>query len=273
MKAEELIKEGRVEDALKVLQDSTRADPANPVFRQSLYQLFCVMGRWDKALTQINVVGELDAGSLLMVEVYRNAIQCEALRNEVFAGRRTPLMLGEPPEWMSWVVQAQATLAGGKPEAAAGLRDKAFDAAPAISGAINGQSFEWISDADHRLGPVLEAIIQGKYYWIAFERIASVKIEPPSALRDSVWAQAEFTWSNRGKAVGLIPVRYPGTTDRGSDEARLARRTDFEELPGDFCIGIGQRMWATDAGEFPILETREITLNTSEPAGEEPSDG
>ncbi len=270
MQAEQFIREGDLEQALGALQDEVRADPAAADKRAFLYQLLCVMGRWDRALTQLNVAGELDPKNLLMVELYRNAILCEAFRSDVFAGRRTPLMLGEPPEWLGLMVQARSLLGSGDPAAAARLRDAAFEAAPAVSGTINGEPFEWIADADHRLGPVLEAVIQGKYYWVPFERIAEISIDPPGALRDVVWAQAEFTWSNRGKAVGLIPVRYPGTTEKGPDDARLARKTDFEQLEGDYCVGVGQRMWATDSGEYPILETRHITLDT---AGEDGPDG
>ncbi|MBZ0171481.1 MAG: hypothetical protein K8E66_03800, partial [Phycisphaerales bacterium] len=127
----------------------------------------------------------------------------------------------------------------------------------------NGEPFEWLADTDHRLGPVMEAVIQGKYFWVPFENIAAVTIEGPGALRDVVWAQAEFTWANQGKAVGLIPVRYPGTAEKGPDEARLSRRTEYEDLGDDYGVGVGQRMWATDAGEYPMLETREIVLNTS----------
>lgn len=267
MQAEQLIKEGKLDDALEALMEAARADPANADIRTFLYQLLCVMGRWDKALTQINVAGELEPKNLLMVELYRNAILCEAFRRDVFTGVRTPLMLGEPPAWMGLMVQARGVLESGDAASAARLRDEAFEAAPVISGTINDEPFEWIADTDHRLGPILEAVIQGKYYWVPFEHIAEVTIEPPAALRDTVWAQAEFTWSNKGKAVGLIPVRYPGTAEKGDDAARLARRTDFEELAGDYCVGVGQRMWATDGGEFPILETRRITLNTAAEGG------
>jgi type VI secretion system protein ImpE len=270
MQAEQMVKEGRLDDALKALQDAARSDPANGEYRAFLYQLLCVMGQWDRALTQINVVGELEPKSLLMVEVYRNAIHCEALRREVFRGGRTPLMLGEPPEWVGWMVQAQKSLAAGDTASATDLRDRAFEAAPAIAGTINETPFEWIADADNRLGPIMEAIIQGKYYWVPFDQIAAVTIEEPGSLRDTVWAQAEFTWANQGKAVGLIPVRYPWTTEKGDDASRLARRTDFEEPGEGYAVGIGQRMWATDAGEFPILETRSITLG---PGAEGPADG
>jgi type VI secretion system protein ImpE len=267
MQAEQFIKEARLDDALAAAQDAARGDPSNPEFRALLYQLFCVRGEWDRALTQINVLGDLKPKDLIMVEFYRNAIQCEALRDAVFAGKRTPLMLGEPAEWMGWMVQAVGHHASGEHAAAADLRDRAFEAAPAVDGTLNGEPFEWLADTDHRLGPILEVIIQGKYYWVPLDHISAVKIEPPGTLRDAVWAQAEFIWANQGKAVGLIPVRYPGTVASGDDEEKLSRKTTYQEFDAGYCVGSGQRMLATDAGEFPLLETQLITLGPQDDEG------
>ncbi len=57
----------------------------------SLFQMLAVQGEWEKALTQLNVSADLDAGNLLMAEVCRPAIAAEALRAEIFAGKRSPL--------------------------------------------------------------------------------------------------------------------------------------------------------------------------------------
>ena len=89
------------------------------------------------------------------------------------------------------------------------MRDEAYESAPTVSGSVNGDAFEWIADADSRIGPFMEAIVNGKYYWIPFHRIASVIIEPPADLRDLVWTPAQFSWANGGQAIGLVPARYP----------------------------------------------------------------
>ena len=41
-----------------------------------------------------------------MVHAYREAIRCEVLRTEIFAGRRKPLIFGEPPHWMAWLLES-----------------------------------------------------------------------------------------------------------------------------------------------------------------------
>ena len=91
MTAQELLREGQLDEALAALQQEIRQSPADAKLRVFLFQLLAVQGQWDRALTQLSVVGELDALALPMVQTYREAIRCEVLRSEVFAGKRTPL--------------------------------------------------------------------------------------------------------------------------------------------------------------------------------------
>jgi len=267
MSAEELLREGRVAEALSALQDRVRSEPADPKLRVFLFQILCVLGQWDRAITQLNVAAELDPATLLMAQTCRPALNCEALRADVFAGKRTPLIFGQPPEWIGSLLEANRLLAQGQHEAAGQLRERAFENAPATAGAIDGAAFEWIADADMRLGPVLEAIIQGKYYWVPLERIHQIRMEPPSDLRDLVWAPANVQWTNGGEAVALIPARYPGSEASDDEAILMARMTTWEQGEAGVCTGLGQRVLATDAGEYPLLEIKSIVFdNGSEPS-------
>jgi type VI secretion system protein ImpE len=125
---------------------------------------------------------------------------------------------------------------------------------------LNGESFEWIADADERLGPVLEVILEGRYYWVPFCRIRKIFIESATDLRDLVWIPAQFVWENGGRASGHIPTRYPGTERCADGLLKLARKTEWE-MAGDFNIGFGQRLLATDTSEYPLLEIRTIELD------------
>lgn len=260
MTAAELIKVGRLTEGLDALQTEIRRNPADQRLRIFLFQLDCVLGRLDKAMTQLQLLASLDAETMLMAQVFRQVITCELLRREVFAGHRTAMIFGEPVEWIGLLVQAGALLAEGKFGPAAELRQKAFDAAPATGGKVDGQPFEWIADADPRLGPLLEVILEGKYYWVPFSRIAKIQIEKPTDLRDVVWVPARFDWSNGGNASGHIPVRYPDSENTEDDALRLGRKTVWNEAAPDCFLGLGQRVLATDAGEYPLLECRTIEL-------------
>jgi type VI secretion system protein ImpE len=274
--AETSLKEGRLDDALSELQEQVKKDPADPALRTFLFQLLTVIGDWDRALTQLNVAGEMDPTALPMKQMYTEALRCELLRKKVFAGETSPMIFGEPEEWVALLTEAVKKAGQGAFEESVALRDKAFDAAPTTSGKVNDQPFEWIADADPRLGPVFEAVVNGRYYWIPIHRVHTVTIDEPEDLRDMVWAPVQFTWTNGGQAVGLIPTRYPGSENSEDHLIRLSRKTDWVEAAPDVWLGQGQRLLATDAGEFPLLEVRTIVLDTaveSPPAEPEGTDG
>jgi type VI secretion system protein ImpE len=260
MTAKELLQQGKIPEALAALTNEIRAAPNDAKLRVFLFQLLAVTGQWERAATQLKVCNDQDSSTLLMAQVCGPALAAENLRGEIFAGKRSPLLLGEPEEWVGWLLQAHKHFADGQYEAATELRDKAFEAAPATSGSINGAPFEWIADADQRFGPILEAIVDGKYYWIPFSRLREVTIEAPTDLRDLVWLPAIIQLSAGAQKVALIPVRYPGTEKSTDGATLLARRTDWSDV-GGISIGTGQRLLATDASDVPILEIRKIILN------------
>lgn len=290
MQAESFVKQGLLDEALAALQEQIRAKPEDAKLRVFLFQLLSVRGEWKRAMTQLDVASQLDAKNLLMAQVCRQGIMCEALRADVFAGKRTPLVLGKPEEWIGWIVQAAQHTAKGEHSAAEQLRSRAMEAAPASAGEIwvadpadklkaalsdvrpdkgapsaeapKGirHTFEWIADSDSRLGPIVEAVVEGRYYWIPISRILEIRLEEPADLRDVVWTPVQFTWTTGAQQVGLIPTRYPAS-ESGTANERLARETNYDEpAPGVF-VGRGQRMWMTDAGEYSIMQTRLIRLS------------
>ncbi|MEM1185704.1 MAG: type VI secretion system accessory protein TagJ [Planctomycetota bacterium] len=259
VKPEELVKAGRLDDALVALQDQIRDAPARADLRVFLFQLLAIIGRWDRALTQLNVAAELDSQNLLMAQVCRAALQCEALRTQVFEGKRTPLVLGEPQPWVGKLVEALRLRSEGHHDHADTLRDEAFEEAPASPGFVDRQPFEWLADLDDRMGPVFEAIVEGRYYWIPIANVASIDIDPPTDLRDAVWSPVRFTWTNGGDAIALMPARYPGTELSEDHALRMARKTEFVDREG-VERPEGQRMWATPEEERPMLATRRIVF-------------
>ncbi len=257
MAALDALRDGDLDQALAELQQEIRRSPADASLRVFLFQLLTVQGQWDRALVQLNTAAELDPIALAMAQMYREALRCEVFRADVFAGKRSPLIFGEPPAWIGWLVEALRLTAENRHDAAGELRDRAFEAAPATAGTIDEQPFEWIADADPRMGPVLEAIVAGRYFWIPVQNINSIRLEPPTDLRDVVWMPAQFTWSNGGDAVGLIPTRYPGSEHSTDPLVRLARKTQWIDAGGGQ-LGLGQRMLATDKDDFPLLDIRQI---------------
>lgn len=265
---EQALKAGTPEAALALLQADVRAQPGKAELRVALFQLLCVLGRWDKALSQLDVAGQLDAGALAMVQTYREAIACERLRGEVFAGRRVPMIFGEPDPWLAMLVEALLQDGRGEFALAASLRAQAFDAAPANAGQMDGRTFDWLADADGRLGPVLEAIVNGRYYWVPFAHLSAVSIEAPADLRDLVWAPAQLSFTNGGEVVALLPNRYPDLPADADGALLMARRTEWLSGAGDSYRGLGQRILVTPEAETALLEIRELRFDAQHAADE-----
>lgn len=258
MTPEQMLKEGSLDEALRLLTAEVRSNPADARRRVFLFQLLAVRGEWQRAQTQLDVVGELDPINGLMVTTYSAVLRGEAARAAVFAGRQSPTIVGEPEAWLALLLQALKLDAQGKHAEAAPLRAQALEQAETSAGTIDGNPFEWIADADPRFGPCLEIVLEGGYAWVPFARIQRLEFEAPSDLRDKVWAPVQVTWRNGGQAVGFVPVRYPGTEQFGDDELTLARKTDWVAMTEDTYVARGQRMFATDAGEYPLLDVRTI---------------
>ena len=269
--AEDYVRAGDVTTALKLLQDRVRSFPADAKLRIFLFQLLALTGQWERALNQLNVAAELDPAALAMAQMYREALRCEVLRADVFAGKRSPMVFGEPEQWLALLIESVLLAGRGQISQGQKMRESAFEMAAESAGTIDGAAFQWIADADMRLGPVLEAIVNGRYYWMPFSRLSGIDIEKPADLRDMVWMPAHFKFANGGDAVGLIPTRYSGSEASVDGAICLARKTLWEEpFPGVF-HGLGQRLLATDQGEFPLMEVR--TIRFGESAGDTVSAG
>ena len=77
------------------------------------------------------------------------------------------------------------------------------------------------------------------------ERVYDI-VEPNREHYGLVWLPAEFEWTNGGKAVGLLPTRYPGSERSVDPTIQLARRTEWEDQGNEIYFGLGQRILATD---------------------------
>lgn len=263
----ELLKAGDTAGALKALTDEVRAKPADPKLRVFMAQLLCVIGQWERALNQLTVAAELDALAVPMKQVYGDAIKCEGLRADVFAGTRTPMIFGQPDQWLALLIESLLRQGRGEPQMAEDLRQRAFEGAPASSGTIDGAPFEWLADADMRLGPVLEAFINGRYYWVPYARLVHVKLEAPEDLRDCVWTPAHLQFESGGETLALIPTRYEGSEKSSDGNLQLARKTEWREQRPEVWAGLGQRTLGSNEGEFALMDVREILFDPA------PADG
>ena len=242
------------------VQQKIKSEPAEPKWRMGLFQRYCQAGRWQKALEQLQMYAKLYPEGEAFAYAYRVALQQEQIRERVFRGE---LDLPLPDDAEDWLKVLASVL---KPETTAGsltaseLRKQALEIAPMSAGTLDDKPFEWIADADSRLGPVCEAIYEGQYQWIPFGRIESIRIVAPSSVCDLVWLSASIKLWGADAMPALIPARYPLTEDFTDAHLRSALTT-WEDRGDEVWEGRGVRVLTTDDVEKSLLDVRRIEFS------------
>jgi type VI secretion system protein ImpE len=257
----EALRRNNLPGALTELKSAIRRNPADQDLRFLLFDLLALDGDYEGASRQAVVAAGLQSGPDPMPLLLNSLAAGEVLRRLVFEGRVEPLILGEPYEWMAQAAAGIKSAAGGDWERAHTLALDAREQANACQGELNGSPFDWLMDGDSRLGPVLEVILDGKYYWIPQDRVKSLVTDPPSCLTHSLWLPASIALVSGADIYGFLPARYPVTPE--TDIAcRLGKTTSwFEPIPG-FHLGSGQKVLMTETQDFALLDMRRLSFTT-----------
>lgn len=261
VKADELLASGDVAAARQQLIEEVRANPGDVGIRMFLFQMCALLGEWDRAKAQLETLAKLDPEARMLAVAYTQCIAAEAVRARVFAGTDAATIMSPVPWGDALAAALQARQQGDA--AAEALYAQVFDQAPTTAGTTDaGLEFDWVADADPRLGPVTEVIIAGRYGLMPFCALESLTINAPTDLRDTVWIQAEFGMVQGARVAGFIPLRYPGS--EAADDAGLVRGTATgwqDDALGEYPLG--HRMFAfSDGSEVPVQELRELSLRT-----------
>src|SRR5258706_16449561 len=104
--AEFSLKNGDPAAALTQLQEQVRGKPEDPKLRIFLFQLLCLVGKWDRALNQLSVAPGLDTSALEMAQAYGDPLRCEAVRTDLFEGRKSPMIFGQPDQWLALLIES-----------------------------------------------------------------------------------------------------------------------------------------------------------------------
>lgn len=258
------IRTGDLDGGLSALVDQVRTNPSNVQIRIRLFQAYALNGDWEGAASQLRLVRSLSRGDqdlLLGVPAYLNLIAAERLRASVFQQGTAPVFFGEPKEWMALQLESLRQIIRGEWKSAKESIERSREAAPAIPGRLDGQAFEWIMDADSRLGPLLEVVLAGRYYWMPFSCVERISLSRPTQLQDQIWMPGDFSLRNGSVLSGYVFTRYPGTERETDSNLRLARATEWRDVGDGLQVGVGLRIWSTDLRDIPVIEARQLVLD------------
>lgn len=262
MEAMTLLRAGHLSEARAALLIEVRNRPEDSGLRSKLFALDCILGNWERALNHIETMASVSVDWQTASKLNQGLIGAELHRMDVFHGKRKPIFLGTPPEWAAWLVEAFSLEASGHEGSARELRNQSWDESPALAAVIDGQSHAWLADADRRLGPVLEVVMEGIYHWVPYSLLIGIRSEAPKTLANLVWLPVTLSFVNGTDIPAHIPVRYPGTIGETDSELLLAKKTIWREGAGG-AVGLGQKMYSTDQGDLALLECRSVEIANS----------
>lgn len=229
--AKQFFEAGKVRDAQRELTAYLREHPADVATRTFLFELLCFSGDYDRAEKQLAMLSQGNAQNELGAVLYYSALHAEKTRHQVI----------DKQEFS---------------------KDGSVVSPP---GRLNGRAFGSLRDADPDLGARLEVFAAGAYLWIPFEHIASLQMEAPKRLRDTLWMPAlvQTGPSFKGADLGevLIPVVYPFSWKHPNESVWLGRVTDWAADDEGTEYPSGQRMLLLDGEEVPFLEIRSLEFS------------
>jgi len=254
----ELIDTGRLQDAIVVAMQEVKTHPSDSSRRTALFELLCFAGDFDRALRQLDVVGEQSAEAEIGVQVYRQLIRAERARQSFFSGGEPPIFLAEPPAYVALHLSAVKKMSAGAFAEAVALLDQAEEARPALTGQINDEPFEDFRDYDDFTAPVIELLLRDDYVWLPFAQLRRLEIAPPRYLRDLLWIPARFETDGGLTGEGYLPALYAGSNAHDDESVRLGRMTSWREAPDGLFIAAGRHIWLADEREIELPAVRTL---------------
>jgi type VI secretion system protein ImpE len=243
---------------LNMAMAKVKSSPADASLRFGLFRMFAFTGQWSRAATQLETAIQMDATQAMYGTTYHPCLNCEGLREQVFAGTdKSPVFLGEPERWQGLLLQALRVPEIAEREA---LMLAALSDAPEVAGTYGDQNFSSLCDADHRFGPQVELFVDGKYYWVGLDRLEEIRFLERTDLIDYLWLPVEIILKGGGSKSGYIPARYPGSQSSTDSEIVLGNNTEFQDFGDQLQIANGGRQWVFDEQAVMLSQVPTIVI-------------
>lgn len=264
MTVSELLSAAQLGDAVAAQSAAVRARPGDVDARVELMVLLCFAGELDRAAAQLDTLALQSPELAVGTAHYRALLGAEAERRAVHERDGAPLLPPDCPAHVEARLAALRALRAGDAAAAGEALAQAMDAAPALEGKLDGESFDALGDRDDVLGPVLEVYAGGRYLWLPLERVRRLELTAPRRQIDLLWPAATLADTSGAEANVHLPALYSGSHAAADGRLQLGRMTDWRDERGVAFRGVGQKLFCARRGErereIGLLELRTLEL-------------
>ena len=252
--AADLLRAGKLADALTAAQAAVRKAPSDLNARVLMAELLIFSGNLERADVLLDAMSTLDPSTGIVVAEFRQLIRADMARRQLFRDGRVPELLSDATEAQRLQLAALVALRDNDMAGAAKNAAAAEEARPRVPGFHGDQAFDDFRDADDLLAGNFEVLTTtGKYFWIPAERVLSAEFHPPKRPRDLIWRRVSMSVSEGPDGDVYIPVIY-GATDPMTDLLRLGRETDWTDADAGPVRGVGQRVFLCGEEDVAVMD-------------------
>jgi len=263
MNAREFLTTGNLTGAIEQARQDVRDRPLDSQGRMFLFELLCFAGQWDRATRQLDTLTEFAAdrvaGDLVLC---RELLSAEVERARFLSAGSPPRFFIEPPSTVAATLDAWDRLRAGEPAGAAQRLEQSEAGRLPPRGRLGPARFEDFRDTDDALAGVLEAFARGVYYWVPWEDIQYLDVQPPRSPRDLLWAPARIALAQGILGEIYLPCLYPGSAVQSDDLVRLGRKTEWVDAGCGLSRGVGLKTFLADDAFRTIFELRDLHFDT-----------
>jgi type VI secretion system protein ImpE len=267
-KTAEALRAGDLPAAVAAAQAQVKAAPRDADARWLLAELLLLSGDAERADRMLDAAVLEDPNPAVLE--FRRLLRAETARVQVWAEGRAPVFQGqEATPAQAAALRAAVLLRTGDIPAAAAAAAEAESLRPRIVGQAelaDGRSitFDDLRDADDLAAPGLEILTTaGEHMLLPLERVASLVFTPGRRPRDIAWRRADLIMKDDSEGSVFVTALYPRGGLPLTDEMRLGRVTEWEELvEGDAVVvrGAGQRLLLVGEDAVPVSELASLRL-------------
>ena len=258
MTAADLLRAGRLTDAIAAAQAAVRKTPLDLAGRILLAELLVFSGNLERADVLLDAASTIDPSATLVVAEFRQLIRADMARRQLFRDGRVPELLSDATPAQALQLAALVALREGDIAGAARQAAAAEDARPRTPGMHGDVAFDDLRDADDLLAGNFEVLTTtGKYFWIPTERVVSAEFHPPKRPRDLIYRRVSMTVADGPNGDVYVPAIYTAG-DGATEMQRLGRETDWQQAEGGPVRGVGQRVFLLGEDDVAVMELGEL---------------
>lgn len=252
---------GNLSGAIEAALNHVRANPTDIPARIFLFELSCFSGDWDRAVKQLDVIGDQDGNAMIGSMIYRQNFKAERDRARYFSDGLQPGILAPPPTYVEDLIQANNRIREGNIAEARALLDTIEEERPAFKALVNRAEVSDFRDYNDPTMCIFEVIFKDQYVWLPIEHVQKVEFFKPKSLRDLYWIQAQVELVEGTNGEMFFPSLYSGSWKSDNDQVRLGRMTDWRSMGEETYIGEGTKLFWMDGRDKSILDIQTIEFS------------